>query len=36
MKPIKEKLESIKGSGEENLYQHLTNLFTKCLLENPK
>ena len=36
MKPIKEKLESIKANEDNSLYQHLTNLFTKYLLENPK
>ena len=36
MADLKEFLCSVKGSKDQNLYDHLSNIFTKILLENPK
>lgn len=36
MSDLKEFLCSIKGQGGKNLYDHLSSIFTKILLEKPK
>ena len=36
MTDLKDFLHSVKGSKDSNLYDHLSNIFTKILLENPK
>ena len=33
---LKQKLENIKDKSGKNLNQHLTNILTKLLLDNPK
>ncbi len=36
MTDLKNFLHSVKGPQDNNLYDHLSNIFTKILLENPK
>lgn len=36
MSDLKEFLSSIKGKNDNNLYDHLSSIFTKILLEKPK
>jgi hypothetical protein len=33
---LKDYLNSVKGSGDRNLYKHLSDVLAKLLLDNPE